>query len=69
MKDNPHLVTPEEADRMACPMRMNRPEFTAACIGTICMAWRWKEINDWDEEEGVEVSYSTTHGYCGMVPS
>ena len=43
-QDNPHYVTLEEADRMGCPMSMNRPEFAAACIGKECMAWRWKQV-------------------------
>ena len=50
--DNPHYVTPEEAEEMGCPMSMNRPEFAAACFGKTCMAWRWAEINDPQLKEG-----------------
>ena len=42
MTDNPHYVTPEEAEKMGCCMSMNRPEFAASCIGKTCMAWRWE---------------------------
>jgi len=67
MTDNPHYVTPEEAEKMGCPMSMNRPEFAAACIGKTCMAWRWEwHFEDTDESETQHV-YSTTHGYCGKV--
>ena len=70
MTDNPHYVTPEEADKMGCPMSMNRPEFAAACIGKTCMAWRWKHVVTVEKINGFEietVDTSTTHGYCGMV--
>ena len=71
--DNPHYVTPEEAEKMGCCMSMNRPEFAAACIGETCMAWRWAKLKE--PEYRVENNimgphdYSTTHGYCGMVRS
>ena len=65
MSDNPHYVTPEEAEKMGCCMSMNRPEFAAACIGKTCMAWRWKQQSDLAGK--VVKKISTTHGYCGMV--
>ena len=34
--NNPHLVTPEEAEKKYCPLKYSD------CIGTKCMAWRWK---------------------------
>lgn len=50
------------------------------CISFHCAAWRWIiEDEEWDEEEvaegnedeeeeeDYEYTYSTTHGYCGMV--
>jgi len=71
--DNPHYVTPEEAEKMGCCMSMNRPEFAASCIGRTCMAWRWvnliKEVKDIDDCVIREGLFSTTHGYCGMVRS
>ena len=69
MTDNPHYVTPEEAEKMGCCMSMNRPEFAAACIGETCMAWRWAQMLGWQEGRDELVTYSTTHGYCGMVRS
>jgi hypothetical protein len=70
-QQNPHLVTPEEAEEMGCPMSMNRPEFAAACIGKTCMAWRWRidkyEYNPPDDAGFPVKTYSTTHGYCGML--
>ena len=45
MTDNPHYVTPEEAEKMGCPTSMNRPEFAASCINKECMAWRWAQTS------------------------
>jgi len=71
--DNPHYVTPEEAEKMGCCMSMNRPEFAAACIGETCMAWRWgKELVECENAPFLQDKIwrnSTTHGYCGMVRS
>ena len=68
--DNPHYVTPEEAEKMFCPMGMNYDGISEIpCAGQKCMAWRWKEIADWKEGSDLLVTYSTTHGYCGMVRS
>ena len=68
--DNPHYVTPEEAQETICPMSMSRNEFAAACTGSKCMAWRWKfdgyEAETEDDGRLIE-KYSKTHGYCGMV--
>ena len=66
--DNPHYVTPEEAEKKICPMRMvnNGNPF---CDGPLCMAWRWQEKADWKEGSDLLVTYSTAHGYCGMVKS
>ena len=70
MTDNPHYVTPEEAEKMGCCMSMNRPEFAASCIGKTCMAWRWITTFEYDENNfKLEEKFSTTHGYCGMVRS
>ena len=66
MTDNPHYMTPEEADKKICPMSMNS-ELTHLCAGPKCMAWRWKETADWKEGSDFLITYSTTHGYCGMV--
>ena len=63
MTDNPHYVTPEEAQTKWCPIQ-NPPQ---ACIGTECMAWRWKQMKDLSGK--VIKKTSTTHGYCGMVQS
>jgi len=65
-EDNPHYVTPEEAEEMRCQMKMNgeKPPF---CIGPKCMAWRWKQQMDLSGK--VIKKISTTHGYCGMVRS
>jgi len=43
--DNPHYVTPEEADKMKCPMTFNSITTTNhyRCLGPECMAWRWAE--------------------------
>jgi len=40
MTDNPHYVTPEEAEKMRCQMKMNG-EKLPSCNGPKCMAWRW----------------------------
>jgi hypothetical protein len=70
MTDNPHYVTPEEAEKMRCQMKMNG-EKLPFCYGPNCMAWRWGKLKE--PEYRVENNimgphdYSTTHGYCGMV--
>jgi hypothetical protein len=63
MSDNPHYVTPEQARKKDCCMKVGR----YFCKGTDCMAWRWKETADWKEGSDLRVVYSKTHGYCGMV--
>jgi hypothetical protein len=68
--DNPHYVTPEEAQTKWCPIQ-NPPQ---ACVGKECMAWQWAEQFNTVIQNGVVTSktfarYSTTHGYCGMVQS
>ena len=68
--NNPHYVTPEEADKMKCPMKITATIRYAKCHGPECLAWRWV----WHLEENPETKkvgdiYSTTHGYCGMVGS
>jgi hypothetical protein len=67
MTDNPHYVTPEQADRMTCVVN---PAETF-CNGPDCMAWRWRHMryeNEKDPETGAwPAVYSTTHGYCGMA--
>ena len=40
MTDNPHYVTPEEANNKKCQMAMSR-EIARWCDGPKCMAWRW----------------------------
>ena len=69
MTDNPHYVTPEEAQTKWCPVQ-NPPQ---ACVGKECMAWQWHRIK-YDNEKDPETNswktiFSTTHGYCGMVRS
>lgn len=36
MTDNPHYVTPKEAEQKVCP----QPDLSS-CRGPNCMAWRW----------------------------
>ena len=68
MTDNPHYVTPEEAQTKWCPIQ-NPPQ---VCGGTECMAWRWTSIEirrryrTWKLTRSTAIN-STTHGYCGMV--
>ena len=61
--DNPHYVTVEQAAEMDCVMKPD----DYWCKGPKCMAWRWKEKADWKEGSDLLVTYSETHGYCGMV--
>ena len=63
MTSNPHHVTPEEAKNMVCPQ--NR----MLCDADKCMAWRWVSVSDDDESNPNGWVYSTTHGYCGKVPT
>ena len=69
MTDNTNYVTPEEAQTKWCPIQ-NPPQ---ACVGTECMAWRWRlmgyEVQQDSEINAWPAIYSTTHGYCGMVQS
>jgi hypothetical protein len=70
MTDNPHYVTPEEADLKFCPVKHG---MITGCDGPKCMAWQWHRIK-YDNEKDPETNswktiFSTTHGYCGMVRS
>jgi len=67
-------VTPEEADKMLCPMtKMNSSFYDPRCNGPKCMAWCWVLIKYEDEKDPETNSwnpiFSTTHGYCGMIRS
>jgi hypothetical protein len=75
-QQNPHYVTPDESADMACPQRFHLSEstgkaYSGECIGPQCMAWRWRidkyEYNPPDDAGFPVKTYSTTHGYCGMV--
>ena len=67
--DNPHYVLEEAAKWRRCPIGMGQKIDLehSFCLGSECMAWRWKEIAEWKEGSDLLVTYSTTHGYCGMV--
>ena len=71
MIDTPHYVTPEEAREVGCPLSMAGNPHIAhkSCLGPNCMAWRWAQMLGWQEGSDELVTYSTTHGYCGMVRS
>ena len=67
MIDDPHYVTPEEAEEKDCAMRPD--EYW--CKGPKCMAWRWR-LMPYEDDENLKTDswvpvYSKTHGYCGMV--
>lgn len=64
-KENPHYMTPSEAEEKRC---VSAPDVWY-CKGPECMAWRWKELIGWEEGGNLEVKWSKTHGYCGMVQS
>jgi len=70
--DNPHYVTPEEADLKFCPVKHG---MITGCDGPKCMAWRWQQTVIRENNsvkmtpEGLVTTISTTHGYCGMVRS
>ena len=67
MTDNPHYVTPKEADSKLCPNGMAY-DGTCWCAGPNCMAWRWRlDMTYSDKGFNDGQKYSTTHGYCGMV--
>lgn len=70
--DNPHYVTPDEAEDLYCPISMGAIEGKDLCAGPKCMAWRWQMYvadlrNAITGDLVQEGKYSTTHGYCGMV--
>ena len=86
--DNPHYVTPEEAKEKVCPQSMGGLLMVQntvmasehGCLGTDCMAWRWKEdfifLDRYTTTGTLEITgskyvynYSTTHGYCGIMRS
>jgi len=68
MTDNPHYVTPEEADLKFCPFKQG---MITGCDGIKCMAWRWgKELVECENAPFLQDKIwrnSTTHGYCGLV--
>jgi len=70
-------MTEDEAKTKWCPfiretehpdgvLQTNRSDLSRGswnCIGSACMAWRWKMT--WDETGiGVEENF---HGYCGLA--
>ena len=68
---NPNYVTPEEAETMKCQMSFNAvatDDEHYLCLGPKCMAWRWESGWQYDEKRARNTYYSTTHGYCGVVP-
>jgi len=73
--DNPHYMTPEEAQEVGCVMSMGRQNPSIVyqtCLGPKCMAWRWgKELVEYENKPFLQDIWrnSTTHGYCGMVRS
>jgi hypothetical protein len=67
MTDNPHYVTPEEAEEKTCPYDAKN---WGTCMSSQCMAWRWRlDMTYSDKGFNDGQKYSTTHGYCGMVQS
>ena len=75
MVNDPHYVAEKDAARMACPLSVGNGmnnriliidglEAGRPCIGSRCMAWRWKPVWNDDEEEIVEYE---AKGYCGMI--
>ena len=66
MSEDPHYVTPEEAEKQDCAVRPH----DYWCQGPRCMAWRWKLLGYEELKDGSGKClpiYSRTHGYCGMV--
>lgn len=66
-----HSVTPEEADKMKCPMSFGASTKDTShfiCLGPECMAWRWndKAIVRY-RGDGTVVPNEPARGYCGMV--
>lgn len=53
MTDNPHYVTPEEAENKICVQSMQivmpMDSEAASCAGPKCMAWRWH----WDKSRSI----------------
>ena len=41
--------------------------WSCACIGSRCMAWRWDVEDKHVPGGGVIRQRSTTHGYCGLA--
>jgi len=75
-EQNPHYVPFEEANKMKCPMKLAATIRYSKCHGPECMAWRWQGIfEDLTQYKDGKItpagrhitSYSTIHGYCGMV--
>jgi hypothetical protein len=62
MNNNPHYVTPKEAEEKICPYYgMDN------CVSHECMAWRWAKIYVQNALGETITTYSTTHGRCGKV--
>ena len=76
-------MTEEEAKEKACCKGRNQPiSLNGFCIGSACMAWRWKTVAnpDWQPSSQMAVypqanAYSLTpqgissetHGGCGLA--
>jgi hypothetical protein len=72
-QQNPHYVTPEEAEHLFCPMSKSVFGKSKICSGPQCMAWRWRPKGHQDLMQGAMLQLPLvpeepmTHGYCGMV--
>ena len=71
--DSPHYILDEAAKWRRCPMGMGQKIDLehSFCLGSECMAWRWRLMRYAEEKDPETDSwpaiFSTTHGYCGMV--
>ena len=69
MTNNPHYVTPDEAERKRC-VNPNGPHGTWEyyCKHKECMAWRWDEHAPIRYKgDGNPKPTEEAKGYCGMV--
>lgn len=74
-------MTEDEAKTKWCPfvrvhggdLSFNRyaaadnPAFNCTCLGSACMAWRWRWIPEMEISRGAHLIESKTEGYCGLA--
>lgn len=67
MTENPHILTPEAAKEKWCPLSMGNASARYKCQASECMAWRWREVAETQDNGKLWFRLSETQGFCGLI--